>query len=281
MGGGRVWHEVNLAVFNIYIDDSGTAPSQRIAIASALIIPASRILLLESEWSRFLDKYGITGFHSSECAFVNPKSEYANWPDDKVTGAFDRVTQITKKYGVRAFSYAVKKSDYDELMPERWKDIGGHKHYTWACKHVLNLIRRWRAQTDPSAPIEYFFDWQEGEPKQEIEEMMRIEEVLRNGEYEGHYAFKKRKDIPALQCTDLIAWTSLCAARLFFEGTPVNKYADRIRRDLATYRNQTWITSASVSRDNLRESIRKFLVDTQRDEEMKREWYAAHAHEIQ
>jgi hypothetical protein len=32
-------------MFNCYIDDSGTAPDQKIAIASALIVPATLSLL--------------------------------------------------------------------------------------------------------------------------------------------------------------------------------------------------------------------------------------------
>ncbi len=229
---------------NVYIDDSGTAPSQRIAIASALIVPASRIRLLENEWSNFREKYeiGEKGFHSSECASRNHKSNYALWDEEKVTKAFDRVSTITMKYGLKAFSFAVKKSDYDDLMPEKWKGVSGYLHYTWATKHVLKLLRDWDATTDPSRPVEYFFDWQEGEPKNEIDKMMSMEEIVHPGKYEGHYSFRRRQEIPALQCTDLLAWMSHSQSRLFYENTPMNEHAERVRVKFTAHRKQSCLS---------------------------------------
>jgi hypothetical protein len=263
---------------NVYIDDSGTAPSQRVAIASALIVPASRIRLLENEWDRFRQKFGIDekGFHSSECAARNHNSEYAAWDDEKIIKAFDRVGAITMKYGIAAFSFAVKKIDYDDLMPEQWKGVGGYLHYTWAIKHVLRLLRDWEAKTDPSRPVEYFFDWQEGEPKQEIEKLIDMEESLRPGKYQGHYSFRRRKEVPALQCTDLLAWTSLSRARLVVEETPMNPYAERIRVKFVAHRDQAWLVGGLVKRGDLAETIRRHLVEGL-PEDQKTEWYKLHA----
>ena len=50
--GGARWKGVAVVPFTVYLDDSGTSPSQHVAIASAVIIPASRLLLLEREWER-------------------------------------------------------------------------------------------------------------------------------------------------------------------------------------------------------------------------------------
>ena len=265
---------------NVYIDDSGTAPDQRIAIASALIVPVSRTGLLENEWTNFRQKYGIgeKGFHSSECAARNQNSDYSGWSEEKTVLAFDRVSGITMKYGVAAFSFAVKKSDYNDLMPETWKAVGGYLHYTWALKHVLKLVRNWHDKTDPSRSMKYIFDWQEGEPKRELEKLMAMEECLRPGKYEEHYSFKKRKSIPALQCTDLLAWMSLSRARLFFEGTPMNLNAERVRARFVGYRDQQWLVGSTVSRGDLAETIRHHLIDgLSRDQ--KQEWYRLHSAE--
>lgn len=56
-----------LAMFTVYIDDSGTAPEQQVAIASGLIFPAKRMAAMEREWRSFLQKQGIEQFHTSEC----------------------------------------------------------------------------------------------------------------------------------------------------------------------------------------------------------------------
>lgn len=78
-------------MFNVYIDDSGTAPDQRIAIASALIIPARRTKALEAEWENFRLKYGISQFHTSECVSRNRKSEFASWDEARVSEVLARV----------------------------------------------------------------------------------------------------------------------------------------------------------------------------------------------
>jgi hypothetical protein len=99
-----------LAMFNVYIDDSGTSPTQPVAIASALIVPAKRILALEKEWNGFLDSRRIRCFHTSECVARNSKSVFANWTDEEVRDALERVRQIAKKFPVKALSWSVKKT---------------------------------------------------------------------------------------------------------------------------------------------------------------------------
>jgi hypothetical protein len=104
-------------MFTLYIDDSGTSPSQPVAIATALIIPRIQIVRLEKEWDKFRSKENFECFHTSEFYFRNPKSEFASWDDNKQERVFRRVRQISKKYGVRAISIAVNKKDYDEVVP--------------------------------------------------------------------------------------------------------------------------------------------------------------------
>ncbi|MGA8503197.1 MAG: hypothetical protein WB683_16705, partial [Candidatus Sulfotelmatobacter sp.] len=52
-------------LFTNYVDDSGTDPNQRVAIASGWIVPAARIVALEREWDRLKEKEGFTDFHTS------------------------------------------------------------------------------------------------------------------------------------------------------------------------------------------------------------------------
>ncbi len=53
---GRRWREVQLAFFSMYLDDSGTTPDQKVAVASALIVPAAQIRRLENEWNNLKKK---------------------------------------------------------------------------------------------------------------------------------------------------------------------------------------------------------------------------------
>src|ERR1700733_3532249 len=92
---GSRWSEINLVMYTSYIDDSGTDPKQLIAIASALIIPAIKLIPLQREWNTFLEKEGITkdGYHTSECVAHNSKTDFADWDDDCVKRVLARVRQ--------------------------------------------------------------------------------------------------------------------------------------------------------------------------------------------
>ena len=253
--------KVNLIMFNVYFDDSGTAPDQRIAIASALIVPAKRILAMEREWNTFRLKYGITDFHTSECIHRNQKSEFASWDEDKVNAVIARVRQITTKYAVRAISNAVIKKDLDDLLPaqSQWRRFAGDYHYTWAIRHVLRLVWKWRDNSGQEARLEYIFDTLKGKPKAEIEEVMAQEELGRPGYCKDHYMFGKRQECPALQCADLLAWGCFSAARLVFENTPMHPLAEDTIRAYRAFRNREWLITAANTRETLEASFKKNL----------------------
>src|SRR5271163_1372267 len=70
---GRRWRKVQLIMFALFVDDSGTDPSQHVAIATALVIPAIQIVRLEDEWEKFRKKESFKCFHTSELVTRNPK----------------------------------------------------------------------------------------------------------------------------------------------------------------------------------------------------------------
>jgi hypothetical protein len=252
----ETWKDVLLVMFSVYIDDSGTAPDQAVAMASALIVPAKRIVALNKEWETFAAKAGFTDFHSSECVCRNPKSEYAHWDDDKVRTVTARVRQTTRKYAVRAFSFAVTKKDYDCLLAPEMKELFGRFHYTWAIQHVLTFCREWAIGTGMSIPFEYVFDWMGPSPaKAEIEDVMALFERSKRGCY-TNYSFRKRRDIPALQCTDLLAWSSYQVARHHFFGKSLNPIADENYAGFRKFGDE-WLTARSISRQGLSDWVEK------------------------
>jgi hypothetical protein len=125
---GKRWKKVHLAMFTVYIDDSGTAPEQKVAIATALIIPAKRIVALEREWDALKKREGFTSFHMAEFSARNQKSGFADWPEPKRERVYRQVRAITKKYGVAAVTFAVYKKDYDEVVPEDMRNTAGRFH---------------------------------------------------------------------------------------------------------------------------------------------------------
>jgi|HubBroStandDraft_1064217.scaffolds.fasta_scaffold323167_2 hypothetical protein len=108
----------------------------------------------------------------------------------------------------------------------------------------------------------------------EIEMVMAQFESGYSGNFDRHYIFKKRQDVPGLQCADLLAWSCFSRSRFIFQNTPM--------KDLAaeTYSNFVaragWLDALTHTRANLRKSIALDMADTVA-EERRRVWYENYA----
>ena len=250
------WKETILAMFTVYIDDSGTDPSQPTAIASALIIPAHQLDNLEHAWRIFKSDNLIAEFHSSECAAGQRGTEFSKWSSQRKHHVFYQVREITKKFAVNAFSFAVTKSDYDEFVNGELREFCGRYHYTWAVWSLIRNLNQWAQTHNLNVPFEYIFDWM-GEPRRnkaraEVEEIMAISESQRPGFYEGHYSFRKRQDIPALQCADLLAWTCYQFARSTYTGKSTHPIAWQTYWDFDKYLDQNWLGAFVQTREQIK-----------------------------
>ncbi len=260
------WADRYLGMFTIYIDDSGTAPEQRMAVASGIIFPALRIRHFESEWNAFLLKEGISEFHTSECLAHNQHSEFAGWDDERVRRVFARVRQITFKYSVKGFCIGIHKKDYDEVLTADMKEAVGESHYTWAVSSLIGLAEDWA--TARGLPIEYVFD-NEGKPvKREIISAMEfIDEVLYPGRFTGHWSFRKRIDVPALQAVDLFAWTCFQQFRHVRFGDPIHSLAKESNLAYEKAQNGEWRVVQSLHRQGIEDWVTKNR-DSQRTQEI-------------
>jgi hypothetical protein len=229
-----------------------------VAIATALVVPASRIIQFQSEWDTFCDKWGISDFHSSECAAANPKSCFAGWDEAKIAKVFKRVRQIIRKYGVRAFSLSVHKSDYDAVVPAANRPMFGHYHYTYAIHNMLSVLDNWACRHEVEYPLEFVFDWMDKTQKiqkREIESSLERSEKARPGRFEAHYSFRKRGDTPGLQCVDLIAWTCYRESLYVHNGTPLTELQKACWKDFNDWDNGRWLTSVGQTRKQLQEAV--------------------------
>jgi hypothetical protein len=255
---GSQWKKRIIAMFTLYIDDSGTAHEQPIAIAAGVLIPAIRLERFEREWNRFLEKEGIAayGFHSSECFYRNPKSVFADWTDEGVERVFFRVLQIFQKYAIKAFCIATNKKDYDELMPEDMRVGVSKNHFVWALSSVLGMSYDW--STKRSAPMEYVFDLTDKETKRDITEAIdySAEPHIGYGDhYTAHHSFCSRKEVPGLQVADFFAWLCYQAACESVIKKPVPELVERIwaaiSPDISDEAEQSRIAIQRLSRDGL------------------------------
>ena len=241
-------------MFTIYIDDSGSAPEHKLAIASGIVFPAKQLERLESEWNRYRDKEGFTDFHSSECLARNLKTEFAGWDDKKVQRVFARVRQITFKYSVQAFCIAIHKPDYKEVVPgDMLKRVGSF--YTWALSSVLGLAHDWAVAR--SVPMEYVFDTATKEVKREIEEAMTYSEATYGDHFAGHYSFRNRKEVPALQAADLFAWTCFQRGRHVRFNHPIHLLAQQSWEAYRDAHDKRWCVVQSLNRQGIEDWVSK------------------------
>ncbi len=224
-------------MIEVFIDDSGTAPDQKVAIASALIIESRRIARLNQEVTAlarqegFLSDANSPDFHTSECVSGNHKSVFAAWDESKKNRVCAGMRRIAKQYGVNACSIAITKSDYDALVPigSELRTQGGKFHYTWAVRELIRQIERWRLSQGLTSPMSYVFDCMGSDAKnirkKEVESVMRKAELRNPGHYADRYVFGRRNQIPALQCADILAWTCYRFALSVLKGDPLNEIA--------------------------------------------------------
>jgi hypothetical protein len=284
---GERWKQVHLAMFTAYLDDSGSAPNQHVANATALIIPGARIIALQREWDAFRAKWGFADFHTSAFVAKNPKEGFGDLTDENQRKMFLRVRQIVKKYGVKIMSFTVHKKDYDEVIPADLRAYAGRSHYAWAIRHVVRYLSGWRSR-NTKIPLEYMFDYMKprDDCRKEIETIMEQAEWEavkqgRSGEF-TNFGFRYRKDIPGLQCVDCVAWTTYQVGLLAFLKKPMHPLASIAWDDLRS-RNEPhssgphdWLSAATVTRANLQKWIQDEIKDGKSIKRFK-EWEAEDA----
>lgn len=259
---GSRWREINLVMAGLYtnyVDDSGTDPNQRIAVASGLIIPGARIPALQREWDSLKIKEEFSDFHTSEFVARNPKSDFADWTDAKHSRVFSRVRQICKKYGVKCVAFSVLKKDYDEVVPPDMKKYWGKYHYTWAMRQFIVWMHN-KERSLSGAPLEYVFDYMKtSDPRRkEIEKVMQQAEDMsgNTGEFK-HFGFRPRNEIPGLQCADLLAWLAYQTSLQVFCKKPMNPHAKIAWDDFDEHPQNGWRTVRTVRRDGLHFLVQK------------------------
>jgi hypothetical protein len=269
---GRKWKDVVLAMFTVYIDDSGTAPDQQVAMASGLIISAKRILAMEREWDKFIKVEGITEFHTSECVARNKYSEFSGWDVERVQKAVARVRQIIRKYSPKAFSISINKSVYDRAIPDEFRRLIGRHHYTWGVDAVCGFIWDWANTRGVS--MEYVFDNVDGKSqksqREEIDLVMSHGESMHPGDFQGHYSFRSRKDIPALQCADLFAWTCYQRSMQAMGGKTLLPVAQECWDQFSSWDNDKWCGAWVATEANLKDWVRRVYADPVEVERIRR-----------
>ncbi|MFZ0801210.1 MAG: DUF3800 domain-containing protein [Terriglobales bacterium] len=268
-------------MLTVFIDDSGTDPNQKVAIATGMIVPALRIAALEREWDRFKEKEQFKCFHTSPCLAGNEKEGFGDWDEDKKSRVLWRVRTIAKKYGAKAFSLAINKLDYEEIVPQEFRELGGRFHYTWAIRNLLSLLDGWAVSRGVETSYEYFYHWMHPKAqKQSRQEIVTVMEQAEEGAKQRglnrtyvNYSFRHDEDIPALQCVDAVGWACYQFSLKIFANVPLSEIAAESFQDLYRFQSHEdeWLIALSIERDKLRNWVEREKADGKGLERL-REW---------
>ena len=272
-----------MAFFTVYLDDSGTAPEQPIASASALIVPGKKIRNLETHWDRFITSQGISDFHASACAAApsTKEKQYHHLDKDAKEHIFMRVRQFCKRYGAQTFGFSVYKPDFDSVVSGEFRTYAGG-HDTWAVRHVIREVELWRRQRKIAEPMQYIFDWQEigSDNREEIDDLLG--QACEWQKEPFYHDFKPRKSIPGLQCVDLIAWLTFQLGLNNFHNKSFEGLALQCIKDFEDYYpqgkvpvDQKWFQVPTVLKTALK---MWFDAEIQKGQSVSwfRDWYKRH-----
>lgn len=254
-------------MFTLYVDDSGTAPDQKVAIAAAVIAPVPAWRRFEREWRRVMQKEGFKCFHTAECVARNGKSEFGDWDEAKRDRVIRRMKQLIKKYAARVIALAIHKADFDEVVTGEVRELAGKSHYTIAVRSLLGDVKRWRTMREHSVQqIEYIFDWMEPNTdgrREEVEGILCKAHLAQRslesfGIYQGFYAFRKRCAVVQLQAADFVAWTYFQAAKQKYQGTPIHPIAKETLEYFNTLDRDSgdWFDARIWGKENLRRWVK-------------------------
>jgi hypothetical protein len=250
-----------VAALTMYIDDSGTSPTNHIAVAAGWVARTPGWVLFEREWKKarsiVSDKF--ESMHTSE--FVDgrgSKNEFKDWSLEKKQRVAARLRQIIKKRALKGFALGVIKRDYDEIVPDVLKAKGFENHYTYAIRRVLGMIDDWRKQENITAPIEYIFDWSDKDSpvRREIETIFSSAEnepeaLRRYGLHPGGFGFRKREVVTPLQAADMFGWTMYQAVLNEVEKRKMNPIAVDMFKEFYLHRHGNFIEGGYNTREQI------------------------------
>jgi hypothetical protein len=275
---GSRWDKVSLVMFTAYIDDAGTRPNHKVAVAAALIIPSCQVLRLEDEWNTFKDKEGFSAFHASPCDRAAPASPFDGWDEEKRDRVFARVRQISMKYGVKAISGCVVKDFFDRAVPADYRKYTFNNHFTWCAAHVITYAYEFWNAGKNCFPLEFIFDWFDVcDPHRiEIDKIMGYSERASReagnpGKYEN-FTFKHKEGFPGLQCVDDIAWvTNHYSLNLWYDNHPLVKRVESGWNSFGKeHARDDWHSAFTSSQQQIESFIAKELKDGRTIERFKR-----------
>lgn len=211
-------------MFKLYCDDSGTDADSNIAVAGCCIATVEQWDEFRRNWNAVNQRENFGVFHMADFVAKWGQFSQTEWRNqEKRDRTMRALLGMIKTRATFMISTAVVKSAYDEVVTGRLRQRMGKNHYTFAVRHCVALVDKWRAQHGYTEPLQYVFD-RMGKGRGDIDETVFKPALLggdaaiqRYGIVKGGWSFQDKSVVIQLQAADIWAWENLrYASRTFF-----------------------------------------------------------------
>jgi len=202
--------------FETYWDNSEATPATAALPAFPMTIAACYVSTKEQwdefnrNWGDVLKGEGLAFFHMTD--FMARVKPYDDWDQTRRDRVYYRLASIINTRIRAGFVLGLPAESFD-LYPQHLKDALGKRHFTFAVRSALDLVRHWYASYGRGKAVRYVFD-RMGKGKGEIMEIFelmkeRSEIAAEFGALPGKtdgIAFQNKEFSKPLQATDILAW---------------------------------------------------------------------------
>ena len=203
-----------------YFDESGTHEGSHVLCVAGYIFEKRQARKLSRDWLSALEEKRLDHFHMVDCA--HGAGPFANLTKNERSNLAKRMIEIIKARTILGIAVTINSKEFAEIiMPHR--SVGSA--YTFASHLALAGVFEWLERTDQQGKVGYFFESghkSQNEANRIMNEIFEDEERKKSYRY-GAHGFVEKKENPAVQAADLLAWQWYTDKRHILEGKPRRK----------------------------------------------------------
>jgi hypothetical protein len=193
-------------IVHAFFDESGSHKGSPALCVAGYAFEMRQARLLAKEWQAVLKRFDLPFFHMVDCAHGN--QECASLTKDQRIKLATSLIGIVKSRAAHGFAVSVDVDAFHEVMPP-WAPA--KTPYAFCARCVIDEIGRWFFKTGFKRKSAYFF---EAGHESRSEAERAVGEVLTNPLnkiWSVHYgyvahSFVLKRESPAVQAADLLAW---------------------------------------------------------------------------
>ena len=234
-----------MAVMEVYADASEMGG--HLAIGS-LLFRKKNIKPFEKEWRAMLNKYRISHFHMTDCNATPPQGPHKDQTEEDCDACAREAIALILKFATRGAIFAVKKTDFREIIGERGIMPNPFTLCAWC---TLQGISVWAQENDPTARISYVFEAGDDHQKEANTMLTGIaENPIRAAlfRYRNHAFVPKLLSYPT-QAADILAWHGAKHLHRRSQGNY------RLRGDFDAIISNLHVTDGNLDREWLQELV--------------------------